>query len=114
MVAGGIMIPFLGLAAVIGPNMASNNFEAQGIVLKRACTEAFEVLEREIINLDDASVDLQPRFGGAEISSFAYSLSDVEAGLECQADLRRGQGNVTHIIIDGEDRTKDLRLKEQN
>ena len=113
MIAGGIMIPFLGLVALLGPRMGTNSFQANAIALKTACTDAVEVLERVTPNLVEAKVDLQPRFG-ANASRYAYSLSDEVAGLECQADVRNGRGSVTHIIINGKDVTKEYRLKEQN
>ena len=81
-------------------------------LVKEVCSEAS--LHFTGHELDFARVKIMDQSGYTYTGVKRYELSDPDTKFRCLAEASRGRTFVASLVVDGEDRTQDYRLKEQN
>ena len=103
------IVIFIGMLTVFLPSYELDRDRQEMISL---CNNAVSTLTGDRLRLDEASFFNESSNSKLAISRFR--VVDEELGFQCQVDRARVGTTITRLVINGEDVTKEYRLKEQN
>ena len=99
----------VGALSVVVPNSGSERDRRE---MTSLCFDAASKVAIGGFALNGATFNDETRVSKRAVSRFR--VSDTASGFECQIERAAARTMITRLVIDGEDRTQDLRLKEQN